>query len=387
MMSMEEWKEYRLGEIMQFNPKEKIAKGKVARKIAMDQLVPFCRDVDSQIYEEYKGGAKFRNGDTIMARITPCLENGKTSYISSLEEDEVAFGSTEYIVLRNIENISDSRFVYYLSICPEVRGVAIKSMVGSSGRQRVQQDVLENYSMPLPSLPTQQKIASILSSLDDKIEVNRRINEQLEELAQALFKSWFVDFEPFKDGDFVESELGMIPKGWKVYKLSDFLPIITGKKDANVAQGGDYPFFSCSQECSWINSYSFDGSAILVAGNGDFNVKMYVGKFEAYQRTYVLIPHNPQYTAWLYYAIKYSLKEITSAARGSVIKFITKSNLADFKFTAPMELKDSEIIKKFDSIRKTIAHNQQEITHLTTLRDTLLPKLMSGEVDVNDVEL
>ena len=225
---MEEWKEYKLGEFMQFNPKERIAKGQVARKIAMDQLVPFCRDVSSNIYEEYKGGAKFKNGDTIMARITPCLENGKTSYISSLEPDEVAFGSTEYIVLRNIQDISDSRFVYYLSICPQIREVAIKSMVGSSGRQRVQQDVLENYCMNLPSLPTQQKIANILSSLDDKIEVNRRINEQLEELAQALFKSWFVDFEPFKDGEFVESELGMIPKGWKVGTLGEYCKVKSG---------------------------------------------------------------------------------------------------------------------------------------------------------------
>ena len=222
---MNNWELYRLGDFLQFNPKERIAKGEVARKIAMDQLIPYCRDISSNVYEEYKGGAKFRNGDTIMARITPCLENGKTSYVSTLEEDEVAFGSTEYIVLRNIENVSDSKFVYYLSICPQIREVAIKSMVGSSGRQRVQQDVLENYCMNLPSLPTQQKIANILSSLDDKIEANRRINAQLEELAQALFKSWFVDFEPFKDGNFVESELGLIPEGWRVGNLLDVVEI------------------------------------------------------------------------------------------------------------------------------------------------------------------
>ena len=178
-MSMEEWKENKLRDFMQFNPKERISKGQVARKIAMDQLVPYCRDVSSNIYEEYKGGSKFKNGDTIMARITPCLENGKTSYISSLEPNEIAFGSTEYIVLRNIQGVSDSRFVYYLSICPQIREVAIKSMVGSSGRQRVQQDVLENYCMNLPSLPIQQKIANILSFLDDKIELNRLINDNL----------------------------------------------------------------------------------------------------------------------------------------------------------------------------------------------------------------
>lgn len=239
----------------------------------------------------------------------------------------------------------------------------------------------------LPPRNLQDKIVSILKSLDDKIENNRRINENLEQQAQALFKSWFVDFEPFEDGEFVESELGMIPKGWRVYSLSEFLPVITGKKDANVAKGGPYPFFSCSQDYGWTDDYSFEGNAILVAGNGDFNVKMYNGKFEAYQRTYVLIPHNPQYTAWLFYAVKYHLNDITSAARGSVIKFITKGNLADFRFPAPLNLHKTEVIEKFNCIKRFVASNQQESRRLAELRDTLLPRLMSGELKVDEINL
>ena len=243
--------------------------------------------------------------------------------------------------------------------------------------------------MPIPMYSSEyiENVVSILKSLDDKIECNRRINENLEQQAQALFKSWFVDFEPFKADELVESELGMIPKGWRVYSLSEFLPVITGKKDANVAKGGVYPFFSCSQDYSWTDDYSFDGSAILVAGNGDFNVKMYVGKFEAYQRTYVLIPYNPSYTAWLYYAVKYHLKEITSAARGSVIKFITKGNLADFKFAAPSSLDGVDIITKFDKIRKKVSAGIEESRRLAELRDTLLPKLMSGELKVGEINV
>ena len=149
------------------------------RKIAMEQLTPFNRFVQSNIFEEYKGGSKFRNGDTIMARITPCLENGKTAYISSLNQNELAFGSTEFIVLRHIESITDSKYIYYLTISPQIREIAIKSMVGSSGRQRVQQSMLENYEILLPSLDKQREIATILSSLDDKIELNRRINDNL----------------------------------------------------------------------------------------------------------------------------------------------------------------------------------------------------------------
>ena len=212
---------YKLKDIIQFSPQEKLRKGIIARKIAMEQLTPFNRFVQSNIFEEYKGGSKFRNGDTIMARITTCLENGKTAYISSLNLNELAFGSTEFIVLRNIEGITDSKYIYYLIISPQVREIAIKSMVGSSGRQRVQQSMLENYEILLPSLDKQREIATILSSLDDKIELNRRINDNLEQQAQALFKAWFVDFEPFKEGRFVDSELGRIPEGWKVCSLDE----------------------------------------------------------------------------------------------------------------------------------------------------------------------
>ena len=384
---MEEWKEYRLGDFMEFNPKISLKKNTIARKITMDQLVPHSRDIYSWTYEPYSGGAKFENGDTIMARITPCLENGKHAFISLLNEDEIAYGSTEYIVIRGREGISDNRFVYYLTHFPAFKNAAVKSMVGTSGRQRAQVDVLENLKMRLPSLSYQKAVADILSKLDDKIAVNKRINDNLEQQAQALFKSWFVDFEPFKNGEFVESELGMIPKGWRVYSLSEFLPVITGKKDANVAKGGPYPFFSCSQDYGWTDDYSFEGNAILVAGNGDFNVKMYNGKFEAYQRTYVLIPHNPQYTAWLFYAVKYHLNDITSAARGSVIKFITKGNLADFRFPAPSNLDKTEVIERFSCIKRIVASNQQESRRLAELRNTLLPKLMSGELKVNEIEI
>ena len=127
----------------------------------------------------YTGGSKFRNGDTLMARITPCLENGKTAYVSMLDEDEVGFGSTEYIVFRNIEGITDNKFVYYFVTSPWFRDIAVKSMVGSSGRQRVQQAMLENLVVNLPPLAEQKQIAGILGALDDKIELNRCINDNL----------------------------------------------------------------------------------------------------------------------------------------------------------------------------------------------------------------
>lgn len=184
-----------LKNIIQINPTERLAKGTLAKKVPMEYLQPFTRAISSYETAEYSGGSKFRNGDTLMARITPCLENGKTAYVSILDDGEVGFGSTEYIVFRNIEGVTDSKFVYYFVTSPWFREIAIKSMVGSSGRQRVQQSVLENLEVTLPPLEEQRRIAGILGSLDDKIELNRRINANLEAQAQALFRSWFVDNE------------------------------------------------------------------------------------------------------------------------------------------------------------------------------------------------
>jgi Restriction endonuclease S subunits len=169
---MEEWKKFRLGDMIRFNPSEKILKQTLCRKISMDKLNPYNREIYECEYDLYSGGAKFKNGDTIMARITPCLENGKTAYVSCLGDGEIAFGSTEYIVLREKENVSDSKFIYYLAISPAIRQIAIKSMVGSSGRQRVQLGVLENHNIFLPPIQEQKQIANILSSLDDKIALN-----------------------------------------------------------------------------------------------------------------------------------------------------------------------------------------------------------------------
>lgn len=276
---------------------------------------------------------------------------------------------------------TDSEFLYYLlkynkdNIASQGSGTTFAEVSGKT---------MKEIEVMVPKeTDDQHRIASILSSLDRKIELNNKINADLEEMAQAIFKNWFVDFEPFKDGKFVDSELGMIPEGWKVVKMGDFFPVKTGKKDANTASvNGKYPFFSCSQNALCTDSYSFDCDAILVAGNGDFNVKWYSGKFDAYQRTYVLIPYNKKLLALLYYVVKRNLLTITSKARGSVIRFITKGNLTDFEFAIPRDLENNEIVDVFESINEKIFANNKENSRLSTLRDTLLPRLMSGELEV-----
>ena len=175
---MAEWELKKLIDIVDFNPKESIVKGTIAKKVAMDKIQPFCRDIPEFQIEAFSGGTKFRNGDTIMARITPCLENGKIAKVNILDKGEVGFGSTEYIVFRAREGI-DEDYIYYLVCSPFVRESAIKSMVGSSGRQRVQIDVVQNLEVMVPPYNEQHKISGILKALDDKIAVNTALNKNL----------------------------------------------------------------------------------------------------------------------------------------------------------------------------------------------------------------
>ena len=173
------WELKALDEVIEINPTETLKKGVIAKKIGMEKLQPYCRDIPAFEMSEYSGGTKFRNGDTIMARITPCLENGKIAMVNVLEPDETGFGSTEYIVFRAKENITTPDFVYYLICSPVVREPAIKSMVGSSGRQRVQTDVVKKLNIALPPYDVQKKIGEILKALDDKIRLNNEINSNL----------------------------------------------------------------------------------------------------------------------------------------------------------------------------------------------------------------
>ena len=173
------WFSIKAEDFIEFNPKLNLKKGTIATKIAMDKLQPFTKKISSSEKAIFSGGSKFQNGDTIMARITPCLENGKTSFVDILDDGEIGFGSTEFIVLRARKGVSDPDYIYYLANSSEFRTTAIKSMVGSSGRQRVQQSVLNTMILNVPNLDLQYKIGKILSSLDNKIALNNQINNNL----------------------------------------------------------------------------------------------------------------------------------------------------------------------------------------------------------------
>ena len=209
----------KLGKVIQLNPREQISKGKVAKKIAMDNLEPYTRKVSGYDLDIYKGGTKFRNKDTLLARITPCLENGKTAYVNILDDNEVAFGSTEYFVLRAKKELIDPLYLYYLSISRKFRTVAIKSMTGTSGRQRVQKDSILNYEFDLPQMEEQKRIAKMIGCLDDKKVLNDKINDNLTNQLHTISDNYFSYFN-FNDGS--------IPQNWTYKNLTDIAEITSG---------------------------------------------------------------------------------------------------------------------------------------------------------------
>lgn len=169
----------RLGDVIEINPSEKLDRAKEAKKVSMGFISPYSRKIEGYELKFPKSGAKFRNRDTLLARITPCLENGKTAFVDILDDDEVAFGSTEFYVLRARKCVIDPLYLYYLSVSDEFRDEMIKSMTGTSGRQRVPKEAIQEYEFDLPELKIQKQISRRIDLIDRKIELNKSINDNL----------------------------------------------------------------------------------------------------------------------------------------------------------------------------------------------------------------
>lgn len=247
--------------------------------------------------------------------------------------------------------------------------------------QNLSQRMLSNYEAEVPDYNTQRRIASILSTYDNLIENNQKQIKLLEEAAQRLYKEWFIDLR-FPGHENVEIVDG-IPVEWEYLEFLNIAPIITGKKDANFgSENGKYLFFTCSQQPLLAESYSYDCDAVILAGNGDFNVKLYRGKFEAYQRTYVLSPYKTEHLYLLFYTIKNRMNYLIQGASGSTIKFLTKGMIADIKVLVPT----CEILNQYNEIAEPLQRKLEVLIYqnklLTEARDRLLPKLMSGEIEV-----
>lgn len=392
----EGWITTTLSEEAFINPRESIKKGEVKINVPMTCIDSFTKKINLFERKKFKGGTKFRNGDTLLARITPCLENGKTAFVDILGNDEVGFGSTEYIVIREKENHSDKQFLYYLSISPFFREVAIRAMTGTSGRQRVQTDVLINKTLAFPPLSEQKAIAKVLSAFDDKIENLRAQNQTLEQTAQTLFKEWFGNYQ-------IDDEL---PEGWRVGKLGEVTKICGGTTPSTKNPefwNGDIHWtspkdLSNSKEMfllstekritekglSKISSGLLPKNTLLLSSRAPIGYLSFTNVELAINQGYIALLAN-QYLSnqFMYLWLNKFMKIVENAGNGSTFLEISKTSFRNIDCIIP----EKNILKEFDDLMNPlfdkILSNLKQIQSLSKARDTLLPKLMSGKLRVN----
>lgn len=276
------------------------------------------------------------------------------------------------------EGVANTRFIKY---CFDRLQRDCKQISQGTAQDNLSWEKLSTIKFCIPEYKEQCRIADILSAYDDLIENNQKQIKLLEEAAQRLYKEWFVDlhFPGHENTKVVDG----VPEGWRKFPLEEIAPVVTGKKDANYGdKGGNYPFFTCSQETITAPGYSFDTSAVILAGNGDFNVKLYRGKFEAYQRTYVLAPFDHSNLFNLYFTVQDNMEALAKGASGSTIKFLTKGMLQKILVLTA----DKKVLDKFndyeENIQQKVEALKKQVEDLTEIRNRLLPKLMSGEVEV-----
>ena len=421
-MSMEEWKEYKIGDL------GRIITGKTPKTSIKENYggnIPFLTPSDD-LSNKYAPDTNKKITELGLNEVKNCLLPPNSICVSCIGSD---LGKVVMLKEYSVTNQQFNSIIPYEDFCPDFI-YYLMTIVGkelnfigktSTAVPIINKSTFSKTEVVIPSLPTQQKIANILSSLDDKIEVNRRINEQLEELAQALFKSWFVDFEPFKDGEFVESELGMIPEGWKVDYISNIPHTIeTGKRPKggvgsihegipsigaeNIKGLGYYDYsktkFVTEEFANKMSKGEIKGYELLIYKDGgkpgyfipNFSIfgegfpfdKMFLNehvfKLDFYNRGYNIF-------AYFYFQTDFIMSYLNAQGGKAAIPGINQKDVENI----PILTIDNEYVKLFcdkvTPIVEKILINSKENSHLSTLRDTLLPKLMSGEIDVNEVEI
>ena len=407
---MRNWRSIEIGKVIDFNPSESIKKGTIAKKIPMDKLNVFDKKIRGFEITEYNGGPKFRNGDTLLARITPCLENGKTAKVDILDEDEVAFGSTEFIVLRENEH-SINEFIFYLAKSPAFRKRAISCMEGTSGRKRVNEGALKLQVLPIPDIETQQKIAAVLSSLDAKIETNNRINIELETMAKTLYDYWFVQFDfpdangnPYKTsgGKMVYSnELKRdIPEGWEVQPLfkamdvqygfpfdtSKFTDDTTQKPVIRIRDILENTISTYSTE-EVQDKYKLNSKDLLIGMDGNFHLNFW-DKDGAYlnQRSVRIrsILNSEISNFQAYFELEPHIKAREKNVSRTTVGHLSDKDLKRLFLVAATKNKNFNPKETFDAMLEKIISNRIQNQKLTHLRDWLLPMLMNGQVTVEN---
>ncbi|WP_419653053.1 restriction endonuclease subunit S, partial [Thiolapillus sp.] len=419
------WNYLPFTEAVEVNPSVPLKRGKIYPFVDMKAVESSRRGASESESREFKsGGARFMPFDTLMARITPCLENGKIArYIPSEGVGGPAFGSTEFIVIRGREGVTDNDYAYYLTKWEEFRQFAISQMTGSSGRQRVPADSLAKFLAPAPeSLSEQRAIAHILGSLDDKIELNRQMAQTLESIARAIFKSWFVDFDPVKakmEGKqpegmteeiaalfpdrLVDSELGMIPEGWASGKFSDISENIriNIRKDAINPNDCYIGLEHIPRKSLFLNNWGI-GADVTSNKHRFLRYDLLFGKLRPYFHKIIIAPFNgicstdilvirslePHWYSLMTLGLSQEsvVDNVTNQSEGTRMPRTNWNQVG----SQPIVIPSKKVAIAFDALilpmLQRVVEMAHENRHLSELRDTQLPRLISGKIRVNQPE-
>jgi type I restriction enzyme S subunit len=281
---------------------------------------------------------------------------------------------------RNFRN-ADSRFLYYWFLSPDAKHQIDTKCIGSTQKALTIETLLK-FIIPLPPLTTQRAIAGTLSCLDEKIELNNHINANLEAQAQAIFKSWFVDFEPFKDGKFVDSELGRIPKGWRVGTLSDLVNIKYGKAHQSL-DNGIVPVYGSGGLLRYAEKYLYDKESVLIPRKGTLNNVMYIKEpFWVVDTMFYTEIKHPHVLFFVYQFLKN--KDLASMNTGTAVPSMTIEILNSLLTIVPNDDVLYNYNKTVSILYDQIIMNIRQSHILADIRDALMPKLMSGEVEVEE---
>ena len=337
---------------------------------------------------------EYKVGDILISNIRPYFQK-------IWRADRNGGCSADVLCIRAKENV-DSKYLYYLLSQQAFFDYVMSGAKGCKMPRGDKKQIMQ-WPVTLPPLEEQQRIAGILGSLDDKIELNRRLNANLEAQAQALFRSWFVDFEPFGDGPFVDSELGKIPQGWKVGAASEFYKNITiGKTPPRK----EHQWFSKeSHDIVWVSIADMGNCGLSICNSSEYLTPEAIKKFNI-----CIVPVNTVLLSFKLTIGRVAIADKELATNEAIAHFQTQHNTLEYTYLAlknyefsslgstssiatavnskiiksmPWMMPSDDVLNQFHNVLSPIfngiRNNIQEITRLSALRDTLLPKLMAGE--------
>jgi restriction endonuclease S subunit len=359
------WKRTTLGEVAIVNPKE-APLSEVSPFVPMDAVHVGKRFV---AYYETRGertGARARGGDVLFARITPCLENGKVAQLPHWVEP--CGGSTEFVVIRGSESMT-SDFVYFWASSERTRNTAAGLMTGTTGRQRLSWQDLSKISLDLPPIGEQRRICDLLESVDSYIAAL----QQQADAARVVRAAVLSELLSAGGDDWTETTLGLL------------VNLRTGKLDVNAGvEGGEFPFFTCSRDTDKIDVAAYSGKSVIVAGNGDLNVKYYEGEFNAYQRTYILqaIDESVLNPAFLFHFMYKYVDTLRNDTQGSTIQYLKKAQFTEATIILPPLVEQKRIVDLMSSVDAVIQSADTAIADAKSLRSGLLSDLLSGDHEI-----